>query len=577
MRYRVSGALALVVLTVSCSRGDERGAVVDLTHPLAEGIPLYPGGMPFTIERKAELERDGYFMNSIRVGEHTGTHLDAPAHFIAGGVTVDQIPAGHLVGPGAVIDVRGQCGRNHDYEVTVRDIKEWEAANGRMANGSILLIRTGWGERWPEPKKYLNADEGDVLHYPGLSVELVKYLAKYRDVSGVGIDTLSIDHGPSTDFRAHKVLLADGIYLIENVANLSRLPPTGATIVVAPLAIRGGSGAPCRVLALLPAENESVRTPSGEKFLIEFGWDIPDARTLAAAAAADTPFDGAVFDPQVTPTDGKSERFSWMAFGARAVLDADVRRIVNELARTPAEFRRRSFLRMNVTPGDVDWFEDWTAILTNARAAARIIRAGKLAGVLFDVEQYQGKIFDFRARPKGKDFAAYEQQAKRRGAEFIQVMSEAGRSLELLLTYGYSLADRDRPRAEYGLLPAFLDGLCSVRNPNTRIIDGYEYAYPFKDRRAFERGRQEILRDSDGRLGVGFGIWLDWNSGARGWSADRLDKNWFSPDEFGAAVRHALDFSDKYVWIYSERLNWWTHERLPSAYHQALEKASSAR
>lgn len=577
MRCRVSGTLALFVLAVAGGRADECLTVVDLTHPLAEGIPLYPGGTPLTIERKAELERDGYFMNSITVGEHTGTHIDAPAHFIADGVSVDLIPAGHLVGPGAVVDVRAQCGRDHNYEVTVRDIKEWEAANGRIANGSILLIRTGWGERWANPKKYLNADEGGVLHFPGVSVELATYLAKYRDVSGVGIDTLSIDHGPSTDFRAHKVLHADGIYHIENVANLSRLPATGATIVVAPLPIRGGSGAPCRVLALLPAKRESVRTPSGEKFLIEFGWDIPDARTLAAAAAADTPFDGAVFDPQLTPTDGKSERFSWMAFGARAVLDTDVRRIVNELGRTPAEFRRRSFLRMNVTPGDVDWFEDWSAIMTNARAAARIVREGELAGVLFDVEQYQGKIFDFRTRPEGKDFAAYEQQAKRRGAEFIRAMSEISPTLEILLTYGYSLADRDRRRADYGLLPAFLDGLCSVRNPNSRIIDGYEYAYPFKDRRAFERGRQEILRDSGGRLGVAFGVWLDWNSGTHGWSADNLDKNWFSPDEFGAAVRHALDLSDKYVWIYSERLNWWTHERLPSAYRQALAKARSAR
>ena len=147
-------------------------------------------------------------------------------------------------------------------------------------------------------------------------------------------------------------------------------------------------------------------------------------------------------------------------------------------------------------------------------------------------------------------------------------------AVEILLTFGYSLAGResDRDHAAYGLLPSFLDGMFAGRGSAARIIDGYEFAYPFKTASAFERGRAEILRDSDGRCEVGFGIWLDWNSGKLGWH-DNPNDNWFSAEEFEQALRQALHQTDRYVWVYSERLNWWTGAHLPDAYVRALAAA----
>lgn len=592
MRHTVM--IALIAFATGCSapppsspdhfeaHATEPPHVVDLTHVLSTEIPYYPGGTPLTVENKAALERDGYYMNTIHVGEHTGTHVDAPSHFIAAGASVDRIPVNDLVGPGAVIDISGKCAANADYQLSYIDIKQWEAEHGRIPNGAILLINTGWAKRWPDPGAYRHADADGVMHFPGVSPEAAQYLAKYRDVAGVGIDTLSIDFGASTSFAAHKTLHADGAFHIENVANLDHVPPRGATIVVAPLPIRDGSGAPCRVFALVSngpsgklgaGGGQRGSLPYRKKYLIEFGWDIPSQRTLADAANAGTPFDGAVFDVEVKGSDGALTRFSWLTFGPAAMNADDVARIVHELKATPAGFRRHSFIRFNVTPGEIDWFDDWSGILANARSAARIVREARLAGLLLDVEQYQGRIFDYRERPGKRTFEEHERQARLRGAEFIQTVNGACRRLDILLTFGYALADRRRAQAEYGLLPAFLDGMITARGRETQVIDGYEFAYPFKSRAAFQHGRQEILRESNGRCGVGFGIWLDWNSGTRGWNANDPKNNWFSPDQFGAAVRHALEAADRYVWIYSERLNWWTRENLPEPYVQTLRQA----
>ncbi len=570
-------ALVFIVLVAGCAVPP--GArldpieVIDLTHTLAEGIPIYPGGTPLSLERTADPTKDGYYMNAVTVGEHTGTHVDAPIHFIAGGDSIDAIPADHLIGPGVVIDVSAKCAADPDYRLDYLDIKEWEAQHGRIPNGAILLIRTGWSQRWEDPESYVNADSGGVLHFPGISLEAAEYLVTYRDVSGVGIDTLSVDHGPSKQLKAHRTLHRKGIFHIENVANLERLPPVGTTIVVAPIPIRGGSGSPCRVFALLsPGVAQTSAPHGGGKYLIEFGWDIPSERTLAEAAVAETPFDGAVFDAELVPGGGKAERFSWKAFGPHVLTDQHVQRIVGDLKGTPAKFRRRSFIRFNVTPGHIDWFDDWTGIMANASGAAKIGRGAGLAGMLLDVEQYQGQIFDYQKRPHGHSFSEYETKARERGSQFIRAINAEHPQIEILLTFGYSIADRDRRSASYGLLPAFLDGMFEACTRGTKIIDGYEFAYPLKTRRAFERGRAEILGDSKGRCQVGFGIWLDWYSAQRGWSMSDFTNNWFSPEEFGTAVSHALDLSDRYVWIYSERLNWWTRENLPDPYLRALEQ-----
>ena len=238
-------APAFLLLAVACTAD----RVVDLTHTLASGIPLYPGGRALELTSTARMDRDGYFMNTITVGEHTGTHVDAPAHFVEGRATAAEIPAERLVGPAVVVDLRAACAANADYRATVGDLTGWERAHGRIPAGAIVILFTGWQERWADPARYLNRDAEGVLHFPGISTEAAETLVERR-IAGLGIDTLSVDYGPAKVFAAHKILHGAGIYHIENLGNLDQMPAAGATLVVAPLKLAGGSGAPCRVFGL---------------------------------------------------------------------------------------------------------------------------------------------------------------------------------------------------------------------------------------------------------------------------------------------------------------------------------------
>ena len=149
-----------------------------------------------------------------------------------------------------------RCKRDRDYRLRVDDLVAWESAHGRIPDGAIVLVRTGWGRFWPDKAHYLGSDKpGDTahLHFPGISRGAAEWLARQRKVDGVGIDTASLDHGPSRDFIAHQVLNGAGIYGLENVANLGELPELGATLIALPMKIQGGSGAPTRVIAILPS------------------------------------------------------------------------------------------------------------------------------------------------------------------------------------------------------------------------------------------------------------------------------------------------------------------------------------
>jgi kynurenine formamidase len=232
--------------------GAGRGArVVDLTHVLDPKMPVWPGGTAFSAETLETIEHEGYFLRKFTTGEHTGTHVDAPAHFAAGTATIDALPVSDLVAPAAVIDVAASASGNPDYAVSVDDVRAWEARHGALGRGWVVLVRTGWGARWPDPDRYRNADAKGVMHFPGVSVAAARYLLD-RGVRGLGIDTLSVDPGPSETFDEHRTFLPAGGFHIENLANLDALPETGATVIVAPLPLAGGSGAPARVLALLP-------------------------------------------------------------------------------------------------------------------------------------------------------------------------------------------------------------------------------------------------------------------------------------------------------------------------------------
>ncbi|MER3501031.1 MAG: cyclase [Candidatus Fervidibacterota bacterium] len=224
--------------------------VVDLTHPLQPGIPVWPGNPPFELRNLARLSEHGYYANALSCAEHTGTHVDAPIHFVEGRRSMHEVPATQLVGEICVIDVRDKVARNPDYLVSARDVRDFENRYGQIPPGAFVIARTGWEERWNEPKRYVNMDEQGVMHFPGFGSDAAKLLVE-RNIAGVGIDTLSIDYGPSKDFIAHKILLGANKIAVENMANLRALPPRGATILVGALKIRDGSGAPARVLALV--------------------------------------------------------------------------------------------------------------------------------------------------------------------------------------------------------------------------------------------------------------------------------------------------------------------------------------
>lgn len=228
--------------------------IVDLSHPLDDQSPCWPEGngpSPFHARTAATYDHDGYFARSLEMPEHFGTHMDAPAHFDPKGLTLDQIPPDRFLRPAIVVDVSEAVKTNPDYRVTVDDLKAWEKAHGQMPTGCIVFFRTGWSTRWPSQKNYMNQDAQGVLHFPGLGIEAARYLLDRAHPVAIGIDTGSIDYGPSKTFETHHLTMSAGLYHLENVANLEQLPATGAYVVALPMNLRGGSGSPTRVLALV--------------------------------------------------------------------------------------------------------------------------------------------------------------------------------------------------------------------------------------------------------------------------------------------------------------------------------------
>ena len=227
--------------------------VVDLTHSLSDKVPNWEGTQesPFKVKQLASFEKEGYFTRYISLPEHFGTHIDAPAHFAQGVWTVDQIPPQRLVAPLVVLDVRGKVAENSDYQVTLDDLAVWEHDNGNVPPGAVVMARTGWASRWDSMKQYRNADDKGTMHFPGFALDTAQFLVQARKVVGLGIDTLSVDYGPSKDFPIHHFTARNNVYHLENVANLGQAPEAGAIVVVAPAKLEGGSGGPVRIFVLL--------------------------------------------------------------------------------------------------------------------------------------------------------------------------------------------------------------------------------------------------------------------------------------------------------------------------------------
>ncbi len=231
-----------------------RGKIVDLTYTINEGTPHWPAKSykPFHLETIATLEKDGVLSKAFYTPEHLGTHIDAPNHFEKNQASVEKIPVEQFFGPAVVIDISSQSEKNPDYRLKLDDIKAWENRNGKIPDGVIILLKTGWGKYWTNYDRYKNQDEKGEMHFPGYSKESAEFLITERNVRALGIDNLSIDYGLSKDFIVHHLVNGAGKYGLENVANLDQLPAKGTMLIVAPVKIQDGSGGPTRIFAVLP-------------------------------------------------------------------------------------------------------------------------------------------------------------------------------------------------------------------------------------------------------------------------------------------------------------------------------------
>jgi kynurenine formamidase len=256
IRMSVAGLL-VAAMVVACAPASS-GRLVDLTHAFDRDTVYWPNNRPFQWDQTDwGMTPGGYWYASANfaASEHGGTHMDAPIHFGQGRRTVDQIPVEQLTGTAVVVDVRSQCAQQPDYELSVEDLLAWESRHGRIPDSAIVLMLSGWGSRWPDRQRYLGSptpDDPRTLHFPGFSKDAAEFLVSTRAVRGIGIDTASIDPGRSRDFPVHQIIGRADVYGLENVAELEHLPPRGATIWALPIKIKGGTGGPVRIVAIIP-------------------------------------------------------------------------------------------------------------------------------------------------------------------------------------------------------------------------------------------------------------------------------------------------------------------------------------
>ncbi len=224
--------------------------VLDLTHVLGPNMPVFPGAPSFKIEPAATHRESGYYGNLLNYWEHCGTHIDAPVHFGPNALFVDQIPPESLIVPAVVLDLRERAARDPDTLVTPDDIRAWERRYGRIPNNAAVLMSTDWGTRISSQERFRNTDSSGVMHFPGFGKPAIDFLLNERSIAGIGVDTLSLDHGPSRDFAVHYTLLPTNRWGLENLANLSAMPPSGATLFVGAPKVASGSGGPTRIFAV---------------------------------------------------------------------------------------------------------------------------------------------------------------------------------------------------------------------------------------------------------------------------------------------------------------------------------------
>jgi kynurenine formamidase len=222
---------------------------VDLTHTFAAGFPMYTGNEP-SRRTLTTIPADGFYGQEWTFGEHSCTHMDAPGHFVAGGRLTPEITTRELMLPVAVIDISRRARRDPDAEVTVEDLRDYEKRHGRIPKNAAVFMYSGWEKRLPDGDAYKNADSSGTYHFPGFGIEAAEALLDRRKVRAIGVDTLSLDPGNSTTFDVHVNWLGADRFGIENLANLGKLRPSGATAFIGVIPWEEGSGGPCRVIAL---------------------------------------------------------------------------------------------------------------------------------------------------------------------------------------------------------------------------------------------------------------------------------------------------------------------------------------
>ena len=260
--------LLIILLIASCNQTGsdpltmlKSGQWIDLTYEFDEHTIYWPTNTPFRHDTVFYgINEKGYFYSSFKYSaeEHGGTHFDAPIHFGQGQNSIDEVPISQCTGEGIVINVSEKALEDADYLVTVEDFTLWESEYGQIPDGAIVLLFTGYGQFWNDPAKYIGTDKTGAdaipeLHFPGLHPDAAEWLVSNRNIKAIGLDTPSIDYGQSGDFMSHRILCAQGLTIYENVAHLDEVPPKGSYIVALPMKIKGGSGAPLRIVAFIPA------------------------------------------------------------------------------------------------------------------------------------------------------------------------------------------------------------------------------------------------------------------------------------------------------------------------------------
>jgi kynurenine formamidase len=243
-----AGVTASLIPSTAAARRIRTKRSMDLTHTFTAGFPVYTGNVP-TRKTLVTVEANGFYAQGWTFEEHSGTHMDAPGHFVSGGRLVPELSPNELLVPVAVIDISKRASEDPDAVVTPDDLVRYERRHGRIPKNAGVFMYSGWEERLPDPEAFKNADANGTYHFPGFGIEAVEWLLAHRSVRAIGVDTLSLDNGESTTFDVHLTWLGSDRYGIENLANLGRLQPKGTTAFVGVVPWEEGSGGPCRVIA----------------------------------------------------------------------------------------------------------------------------------------------------------------------------------------------------------------------------------------------------------------------------------------------------------------------------------------